>query len=75
MEVASYNVTDLMDRLHAFEREFGMSSPAFYRLHAEGLAAETVPPFKCVVWADTCRTVVRMAGVEPTHSRELVPAL
>lgn len=80
MEITSYNVEDLLDRLHAFEQEFGLSSVAFYRLHAEGRATETIPPFQCVVWADTCRTAVRMAGAkpkatEPMAPREPVPAL
>lgn len=81
MEVTSYGVEDLMDRLHDYEREFGMSSAAFYRLHAEGRATDSVPPFDCVRWADTCRTVVRMASAPSTRSdqaprtpMELVPA-
>jgi hypothetical protein len=72
VEIKSYNVEDLVERLHEYEQEFGMSSAAFYRLHAEGLAVETVPPFDCVRWADTCRTAVRMAV--PPVTPEVAPA-
>lgn len=67
MEKRVATESSLARELSDYERQFGISSVKFYRLHCAGEAPSHVPPFERVVWADTCRRWERARARNRPH--------
>lgn len=71
MEKRYYNAESLDRAIREFEREYGMTTAAFYESYSAGNVLD-IPCFAQHVWASFYEDVLRMSKDRPIESRPVL---